>query len=1642
MLVALLLVVAAGSALAMPPDPIDPPPIIEPEDEYPVPDNGFDWAMPSRYGLYENGIVDFHWIGADDLSGGHYDETHVNPSEFIVFFDGCRSWEDEESGASEMTYTWTIDGQVTSGHACRIQHGFDTQGTFTATLTIIQVDGTVLLDDQGRGNPFTQSIVVKDFLIVSIGDSYASGEGNPDRWLQPTGSDIFGQPTGATPPVWQDKRCHRSANAAPALAALMLEMADPHTSVTFLSFACSSATINTHTFDDAPIWDPYRRYPQYPLVKDRGTGVLDPGCGQEPPDGERPQDNQLPSQIDQVVAALTNKGTVPARPVDALLISAGGNDMGFVPIIQLCALYWECETDVLVTCQDGEGLCDLQTRAADDVNALPAKYDALAADIEEYIPFTPNGRVYITQYPDPTRDSSGAHCDEMLTDIIPWWVSAGSTVWGAWDTVFGSAYTVPLPPNRWDLDEATWAGDVVGPALNNKIAAAAETHDWVLVDGINDSTGNLFATHGYCAADNWIRTATESVDIQGPWTYWRLPFGAWPAASVKTTGTMHPTTAGNMAVAQRIMAKMGPILLPGDEPAMAPAFTSTSNNAIVSTSGWFTGHEAGATCPAGAADCSFAQVVATSAADTTISGASLVVDGVPVACSPTGVTAGGLTCQAELTTPQSYTWSLAFAADGVYQLAFSASSTNGASATFSRQVKVDLTNPVASHELSAPPVTSEWYLIPVTITLTAADGTGSGPAALEYELDGQAFVTDGNGAVVTIDTTGVHNLTYRAVDNAGRTSPWQTLSVTAVDADAFTPAAFAGGPYEGLPENAITLAGSGIDPRGESLTFSWDLDGDEIFETAGSTAPFTSPAGQNRDIPVWFRACNTSGFCGTALTFVRVREPGAGFAWGLDFSGQSTVPDGLDNVIAIDGSVEHSLALKADGTVVAWGNDTWQGHVPDGLSGVTAISAGGDHNLALKNDGTVVAWGDNSYHQCSVPSHLSNFIAIAAGGTHSVALRDDGTVVAWGDNEYGQTDVPDSLDNVQVIAISAGRDHTLALTADGTVVAWGNNGYHQSRVPEGLHNVIAIAAGTVSSLALKADGTVVAWGFNEGGGTDVPEGLDHVIAIAGGFGWGLALKDDGTIVHWGLDQSGHGDSLVPTGLSDVKAIACGYYHGLALIGENTPPVVTAQPEDQTVVAGDTVSFGAAASGDPAPGLQWQVSTDGGATWTDVASATASPLTFTASLEQNGNQYHAVFTNSAGSATSDAATLTVGKIAAAVTLADLTQTYDGQPKPVTVSTDPAGLAVNVTYLDGSSVAPIAAGSYTVVATVDDAVYEGSASGTLTIEPKPVTVTADAKSKVAGEPDPTLTHQITAGSLAFDDVFSGALTREPGEAVGAYAILQGTLALNSNYTLTYVGANLTITDASPPTITLTTRADWEAGALSIQGSVPGAAYSGAVNVYNDYGDRPGKVEFKVDTGANLGRTNGAGDDGVASEAFAFKFKGYNRAQPWQNTVPFAFGTKGGRDALWTPQFFNAGILVVHMAQFSTDNGAGDEDATVGVIERGDFRAIDGDFGASFKCNRPGKVCFQKWNGTSWQQIGRTNGPGDDGNLISFTVLTVRTGYTLDGAGKIVNTNKSVPIAQINGVKYGKHLGLQTPNYGNNIGTQSMLLLPKLP
>src|SRR5205807_1035403 len=82
--------------------------------------------------------------------------------------------------------------------------------------------------------------------------------------------------------------------------------------------------------------------------------------------------------------------------------------------------------------------------------------------------------------------------------------------------------------------------------------------------------------------------------------------------------------------------------------------------------------------------------------------------------------------------------------------------------------------------------------------------------------------------------------------------------------------------------------------------------------------------------------------------------------------------------------------------------------------------------------------------------------------------------------------------------------------------------------------------------------------------------------------------------------------------------------------------ITTNPVSQAVNAGQTATFTAAATGSPAPAVQWQVSTNGGSTFANIAGATSTTLSFTASAGQNGNEYRAVFTNTAGTATTTAA----------------------------------------------------------------------------------------------------------------------------------------------------------------------------------------------------------------------------------------------------------------------------------------------------------------------------------------------------------------------------------------------------------------------
>ena len=313
---------------------------------------------------------------------------------------------------------------------------------------------------------------------------------------------------------------------------------------------------------------------------------------------------------------------------------------------------------------------------------------------------------------------------------------------------------------------------------------------------------------------------------------------------------------------------------------------------------------------------------------------------------------------------------------------------------------------------------------------------------------------------------------------------------------------------------------------------------------------------------------------------------------GNDVVGQCDVPYGLTNALQVAGGGGQSIAVKTDGTVVAWGANYYgEGVAPTNLTGVAMVSAGWYHNVALLTNGTVTAWGLNvpsiGYTLTNVPANLTNAIVISAQALHTLALRNDGTVVAWGYNtSYGETNVPAGLTNVT--AISAGYQFNLVVS-NGYVVAWGDNTAGQCNVPPGLSNVVDVEAGTYHSLALLQNGTVKAWGDDLDGETDVPAGLSNVVAIAAGGdpdideAYSMALKNDGTLVVWGDD-----DAVNPFGgLSNVFAIAAGADHALAVRTGPPTPVITLAPVDQYQFVGGNVTFNARGAGLYGVTYQWQ-----------------------------------------------------------------------------------------------------------------------------------------------------------------------------------------------------------------------------------------------------------------------------------------------------------------------------------------------------------------------------------------------------------------------------------------------------------------------
>ncbi len=318
------------------------------------------------------------------------------------------------------------------------------------------------------------------------------------------------------------------------------------------------------------------------------------------------------------------------------------------------------------------------------------------------------------------------------------------------------------------------------------------------------------------------------------------------------------------------------------------------------------------------------------------------------------------------------------------------------------------------------------------------------------------------------------------------------------------------------------------------------------------------------------------------------------------------------NWLQVAGGQNHSVGLRNDGTLWAWGRNT-VGQLGQGTASGSnqttpiqvgtafdwrSITAGIDFSLALRADGTLWAWGDNSFGQLGLGDTIfrtspqqvgtsTDWAAVAAGDSFVLARKTDGTLWAWGRNESGSLGLGDTTQRntpTQVgtatnwAAISAGGFHSAALRSDGTLWTWGNNLSGQLGLGDTSPRTTptqvgtatdwaAISAGGFHVLAIRQDGSLWVWGRNNFGQlglgdttnrttpTQLGTQTDWDQVSTGGF-TSLALKTDGTLWAWGANAALNpatctGDDVIhntPTqvGSSTWYAIEAGYAHNLLL----------------------------------------------------------------------------------------------------------------------------------------------------------------------------------------------------------------------------------------------------------------------------------------------------------------------------------------------------------------------------------------------------------------------------------------------------------------------------------------------------------------
>jgi len=516
--------------------------------------------------------------------------SYINPKSHRVVFEIANVDE-----AERLSCTWLTAPQGGALRGDAVTQACSEPVTFEVPYPA----GAVISVEIGGREIAREDVRVSDLLIVGMGDSFASGEGNPDAPVRfsrdrtadygsHSDRDLAGYPARVGPwkqigdkqfiqenARWSDQACHRSLYSHQLRAALQLAVEDPHRAVTFVGVACSGSEVTYGLFlrYAGNEWVPN------PTDMSQISAIAAAQCGdKEASVQDLPEAYHMDGTISELRGGLTLRKCDPfdARKIDLLFVSVGGNDVGFSRMLANAVL---ADKSTLRMLGGWFGQVHDLDAASIGLEALKLRYKSLNRALHYllHIPWEQSDRILLTAYPGLALQGDGSSlCPDGQAgmDVLPdFQLSEAKVRSGTWIAdKLNTAMNEAADHYGWSFVEAH-RREFLGRGL-----CAGSTHDGAnIADDLRLPRKTADGWRPYNPADykayiprqRWFRTPNDAfmtgnfhVAASMLQQVLKLNAFSWFQLVLAATysGAFHPTAEGQAAMADAVAHKSRNVL--------------------------------------------------------------------------------------------------------------------------------------------------------------------------------------------------------------------------------------------------------------------------------------------------------------------------------------------------------------------------------------------------------------------------------------------------------------------------------------------------------------------------------------------------------------------------------------------------------------------------------------------------------------------------------------------------------------------------------------------------------------------------------------------------------------------------------------------------------------------------------------------------------------------------------------------------------------------------------------------------------------------------------------------------------------------------------------------------------------------------